>query len=277
MTEAPWFDLAHKKIGVHETPGDSNNPEVLKFFQDAGHPEIHNEDTAWCAAFVGAMLHRAGVAPSGSLMARSYLKWGMRLAAPKRGCIAVLWRGSPNATTGHVGFVVGFTEDSIDLLGGNQGAAGVVSIERFPRSRVLGYRWPNTDGGPDIGPPAVSVGPAPKPKGTTTMNPLPLLTSLVDAVLPATAPGTPSAGVTIAPGAAGTNLLSIALGAMLTGLGGTSFGVDIIHTASTVAGIALALLTAVNHMGLINSSNSNTEALAEQLLKQIADAGVKET
>lgn len=116
--------MAHKEIGVHETPGDDSNPKVLKFFQDAGHTEIHSEDTAWCAAFVGAMLHRAGVVSTGSLMARSYLKWGVPLDAPKLGAIAVLWRGSPDAATGHVSFVVNFDADTIRLLGGNQGSAG---------------------------------------------------------------------------------------------------------------------------------------------------------
>ena len=41
---------------------------------------------------------------------------------------------------GHVGFLVGSTSADIILLGGNQGDA--VGVQAFPRSRLLGLRWP---------------------------------------------------------------------------------------------------------------------------------------
>ena len=207
MSEPLWLTLARGDLGVSETPGPKSNPEILEMFKDSGHPEISSEDTAWCAAYAGAMLHRAGINPTGSLMARSYLKWGDKLDAPKAGCVAVLWRGHPDSDTGHVGFVVSFDADSIELLGGNQGAAGVVSIEHFPRSRVLGWRWPRADETPaegGAGPGAKSPSTSEKPlqikaaplggsgavlagkstKGTTTMNPLSILTSLIGALVP---------------------------------------------------------------------------------------------
>jgi len=138
MSVTPWLDLAKKELGDHEGRDDA---KILAFFEDAGHPEIGSSSTAWCAAFVGAMLKRAGVKPSGSLMARSYLRWGV--ATPcKLGAVAVLWRGSPSASTGHVGFLISSTPSRITILGGNQGSAGTVSTETFPKSRVLGYRWP---------------------------------------------------------------------------------------------------------------------------------------
>jgi uncharacterized protein (TIGR02594 family) len=259
MTEAPWSDLAHKEIGVHETSGNANTQEILKFFQDSGHAEVHTENTAWCAAFVGAMLHRSGVEPTGSLMARSYLDWGVGLDAPKLGAVVVLWRGSPDSDTGHVGFVVNFDADSVRVLGGNQGPDGAVSIETFPKSRVLGYRWPKQS------------------QKEKPVDPISLLSTFVGAVLPTTSPGTPSAGVTIPKPAAGSSLLSIMLGAVLAGVGSTGFGSDFIHTVSAIAGVALAALSALNHMGLISASNANTEALAEQLLKQISEAKVEKS
>jgi uncharacterized protein (TIGR02594 family) len=135
-----WLDLARKELGVREGRDEG---EILQFFKDAGHQEIESSETSWCAAFVGAMLHRAGIAPSGSLMARSYLKWG-NLSMGKLGAITVLWRGSRAASTGHIGFLLSSTPDSVTLLGGNQGAAGVVSCETFSKSRILGYRWPKS-------------------------------------------------------------------------------------------------------------------------------------
>src|SRR5262249_44572978 len=59
---------------------------------------------------------------------------------PQRGCIVVFWRGDPNAETGHVAFYDHDDGDHIVVLGGNQGDA--VTTARFPKSRVLAYRWP---------------------------------------------------------------------------------------------------------------------------------------
>jgi uncharacterized protein (TIGR02594 family) len=296
MSNYPWYDEARKELGIREGRDDA---EILKLFREAGHPEIDGSDTAWCAAFAGAMLQRAGYKPSGSLMARSYVGYGMQLGNPKIGCIAVLWRGSPHSSEGHVGFVNSFDDDTVALVGGNQGSSGVVSIECFPRSRVLCFRWP--EGGHELGAkpgaeskkplqnssaplgargPELAKKPATPPnsaptkstKGTTGMNPLSILTSVISAVLPKDAPGTSGAGITTPIGAARSNMMSVILGALLAGVGSTGFGADAMHTISTVAGVLLAILSAVNHLGLIGSNNANTEAYAEYLLKQIADA-----
>src|SRR5581483_849958 len=106
-------------------------------------------EVAWCAAFVGACLERAGVAGTRSLMARSYLAWGEPLPEPRTGAVAVLSRGS-DASLGHVGFLVGLTPSQAILLGGNQGDA--VSVAAFPRSRLVGLRWPATAVIPDGAP-----------------------------------------------------------------------------------------------------------------------------
>jgi uncharacterized protein (TIGR02594 family) len=141
FTRNRWLDLAKAELGDREGRDDA---KILTFFQDAGHSEVHTSATAWCAAFCGAMLHRAGMKRTDSLMARSYLNTAIatKLSAPKIGCIAILWRNDPNGSEGHVGFVTGFTDDHITLLAGNQGNAGVVSEETFPKTRVLGYAWP---------------------------------------------------------------------------------------------------------------------------------------
>lgn len=141
MTNPSWLDLARKELGDKEGRDDK---KILKFFQDAGHSEINSSQTSWCAAFVGALLRRSGVTPSGSLMARSYMKWGVATTV-RTGAIAVLWRGSRTAATGHVGFVLSSTPSTVTILGGNQGAVGMVSVETFPRNRLLGFRWPKQE------------------------------------------------------------------------------------------------------------------------------------
>jgi uncharacterized protein (TIGR02594 family) len=141
MNQPTWLDAAWAEFGVREKPGTSNDPRVLNYYREAGHNEVATDETPWCAAFVGAMLARSGVAHSGSLMARSYLRWGVALDAPRVGALAVLTRGS-DPFAGHVGFFVGATGDRIFLLGGNQNDA--VTVAAFDAARLIGYRWPTT-------------------------------------------------------------------------------------------------------------------------------------
>lgn len=168
MNDPIWLEKARTELGQHEINGPKSNPEIIKFFKDAGHPEINSDETAWCAAFVGAMLKRAGVEPSGSLLARSYLTWGDKIDKPDIGSIAVLWRGSPEGSEGHVGFVVDSGADFVKLLGGNHGSLGTVSVETFPRSRVLGFRWPSAKDKPS---PLLTPASIQEPAGDTQATP----------------------------------------------------------------------------------------------------------
>lgn len=139
MDQPAWLAAAWAEFGVREKPGAPNAAAVIAYFAEAGHGKIRDDVTPWCAAYVGAMLKRADVAPSGSLMARSYLKWGEVLDAPRIGAITVLTRGR-SASAGHVGFYLGQAGGRIFLLGGNQSDA--VTVEAFDAKRVLGFRWP---------------------------------------------------------------------------------------------------------------------------------------
>lgn len=133
-----WMEIAQSSIGIAEIAGDENNPAILDFFAAAGHPGIKADSVHWCAAFVGSCLEKAGIRCSRSLMARSYLDFGTPIDMPQYGAIAVFKRGAP--PSGHVGFVTGWTETTIQVLGGNQGDA--VSICTMARGELLGLRWP---------------------------------------------------------------------------------------------------------------------------------------
>jgi uncharacterized protein (TIGR02594 family) len=137
-----WYKLALNERGVREIAGEKHDPTVLQYYADAGHPQIDDDETAWCAAFVGAMLQRSGISGSKSLAARSYLQWGKKLSKPKPGCVVVFWRNSPRSWQGHVGFYVKEDDKYIYTLGGNQRNA--VNISKYPKSKLLGYRWPVT-------------------------------------------------------------------------------------------------------------------------------------
>lgn len=139
MKQSPWLAYAWSQLGQREIAGPRSNPRIAEYIRVSGHPSLADDATAWCAAFVGACLDNAGIAGTGSLMARSYLSWGSPAAWPEPGAIAVLSRGA-DPTFGHVGFLVGMTDDRVMLLGGNQSDA--VTVEAFPRSRLLALRQP---------------------------------------------------------------------------------------------------------------------------------------
>lgn len=137
--EPKWFELAKAEIGTKEAPGYANNPVVQRYYEDAGAGK-QPDSVPWCAAFVGAMLKRAGYRGSGFLAARSYLDWGKKLEHPRVGAVTILKRGF-SKWQGHVAF---FAQDNgngtIRLLGGNQ--SDQVKYSDYAKSRVLGYRWP---------------------------------------------------------------------------------------------------------------------------------------
>jgi len=137
IDEPAWLTLARNFIGLHETKGAQHSPEILQFWKDIKRAGIKDDETPWCAAFVGAMLERSGVPSSRFESAKSYLSWGADLQAPIIGCIAVFTR----AGGGHVGFVAGKDgAGNLLILGGNQTDA--VNIKAFQKERVAGYRWP---------------------------------------------------------------------------------------------------------------------------------------
>jgi uncharacterized protein (TIGR02594 family) len=123
---------------MQEIRGPVDNPEIVQMFADVGHSSVQDDETAWCAAFVGSHLKRAGLPHTGKLTARSYLDWGQPVNDPEPGDIVVFWRGSRDGWQGHVGFYVSETATHINVLGGNQ--SNKVSVQAYPKDRLLGYR-----------------------------------------------------------------------------------------------------------------------------------------
>ena len=151
-----WIVQAERFIGLKEIKGSEHNSEILQWWKDIKRSGIKDDETPYCAAFVGAMLERSGIKSTRFEGALSYLEWGSDLTAPIYGCVVVFSRSGG----GHVGFVVGEDENGrLMVLGGNQGDA--VSVAPFDRARVAGYRWPdgigmNTDPLPIIASNAMS-------------------------------------------------------------------------------------------------------------------------
>lgn len=136
-----WLIAALDELtfGVREIPGDADNPRIIEYHA-ATSLGASDDEVAWCSAFANWCMARAGIAGTNSAAARSWLTWGVPLAVPRAGCVAVFKRGL-SAWQGHVGFYLGTTSaGNVVVLGGNQSDA--VTVTTCQHGDLLGYRWP---------------------------------------------------------------------------------------------------------------------------------------
>jgi len=134
----PFLKVAAAFLGAHE---GRDGGAIAAFIKKSTGINLDPRQTAWCAAYVNAVLGSQGVEGTGRLNARSFLDFGDEVGEPSLGDIVVLSRGDPNGWQGHVGFYAGRGADGkIKILGGNQSQQ--VSVAEYDESRVLGYRRP---------------------------------------------------------------------------------------------------------------------------------------
>jgi uncharacterized protein (TIGR02594 family) len=135
------LEAAGSYLGLQEWPGAKQNPAILAMFADVGHDWVRDDETPWCAAFVGSVLASLGLPHTRKLNAKSYLTYGaaVELSRAVPGDIVVLWRGSREAATGHVAFFVAFDGNKVVLRGGNQ-KDGKVTDTPYDIDRVLQVR-----------------------------------------------------------------------------------------------------------------------------------------
>ncbi len=133
------IEVASAYLGLSEER-DMDNITLSRFIRSTAGIDINPAKTAWCAAFVDAILHASNQGGgTGKLNARSYLNWGVPVDEPRRGDVVVFSRGDPNGWQGHVGFFEGYDENgNIRVLGGNQGNS--VSVTSYSPERLLGFR-----------------------------------------------------------------------------------------------------------------------------------------
>jgi uncharacterized protein (TIGR02594 family) len=147
-----WFLRAQSHIGVIEIPGPRHNPTIVAWRKRLNSWMLNDEDP-WCGDFVAAMLQEAGQPIVGNFFrARAWETYGANLRPDRLspGAILVFWRGSPTASTGHVGFYFGEDAAAYHVLGGNQGGrdaqgrphTGGVNVTRIAKNRLTASRWP---------------------------------------------------------------------------------------------------------------------------------------
>lgn len=148
---APWLDVMRSRIGTKEITGPAHNPMILEMFAMVGHPEVNNDETAWCAACTGSTLKACAmpIPPRNvNLLARSYLTYGIP-CTPKPGAIAI-WPRGKSSWQGHVNVVESVTADGkVVCIGGNQSNAVTRTKPQDP-STALGFRWPVAPTVPDL-------------------------------------------------------------------------------------------------------------------------------
>jgi uncharacterized protein (TIGR02594 family) len=143
--DAPaWYRLARREMkdGTEEIPGATeHNPRILEYHASVTGGFDENE-IPWCSSFVNWCMEQSDIKGTDSAKARSWEKWGKKLSKPKRGAVAVFWRESKSSGKGHVGFFVEENSTHVSVLGGNQGDR--VSVDKYPKARLLSYRWPRS-------------------------------------------------------------------------------------------------------------------------------------
>ena len=134
-----YLDAGRAMLGMTEGQDYEAISEFIKTFAGI---EIDPRQTAWCAAFVNAMLGFDGIEGTGQLNARSFLNFGTAVDEPKVGDVVVFSRGDPNGWQGHVGFFKGYDANgNILVMGGNQ--SNSVSVQSYSADRLLGVRRPS--------------------------------------------------------------------------------------------------------------------------------------
>lgn len=125
------------EYGVEEKVGAGSNPRITEYYRYLG-LNPNDDDVAWCSLFANYICKRSGFRFSNQLNARSWLTIGQETKKPEIGDICVFWRDNPNSWQGHVAFFIREDGEDIWVLGGNQ--SNKVSIEKYPKSRLLCYR-----------------------------------------------------------------------------------------------------------------------------------------
>jgi uncharacterized protein (TIGR02594 family) len=131
------LEVWQSRLGIYEIAGPEHNAIILQWWRDAGHPEIIEDETAWCSGSMCSAAKEAGLPfppPNVNPMARSWLTMGVRVAPGdvQPGDVIVWPRGAPPA--GHVNCVqdVRVRDGKVEVrcVGGNQShkSGGAVTL-----------------------------------------------------------------------------------------------------------------------------------------------------
>lgn len=138
----PWLLRAFKDVGdeVKEIPGEAAHPRIQQYHLETT-LKATSDEVPWCSAAMCCWMEESGIPSTRSAAARSWMNWGVPLEEPREGCVVVFWRGSPDASTGHVALYLEDSGEYVRVVGGNQGDR--VCVSSYHKKKILGYRWPD--------------------------------------------------------------------------------------------------------------------------------------
>ena len=145
---AKMLTTALKYYGEKEYSGSQTNWLILKWVKRYIPSVKDDGDYAWCSIFINEIAKECNLEYTDSALARSWLNVGEEVEEPEMGNVVILWRDSKDSQWGHVGLYVKEDSSSIYVLGGNQN--NQISIAKYPKSRLLGYRKLNDYGMSDF-------------------------------------------------------------------------------------------------------------------------------
>lgn len=136
-----YYEAARRELGTHEVVGLRHNPRVV-WYHSFSKLKAKDDETAWCASFINAMLETTGFTPTRSAAAASYKEWGDPCDV-REDAVVVFGKHDPDARgSGHVAIVDHVDDDGVHVwvLGGNQNNA--VSVAKRKLADVVASRWP---------------------------------------------------------------------------------------------------------------------------------------
>lgn len=128
-------------LDVREVPGPRSNPRITMYHATTTGGAAPDE-TAWCSSFVNYCVEQAGFRGTDSKWARSWheANWGRVVTdSPREGDVVVWRRTGHGQDGGHVGFYIDGDDDTILVLGGNQGNR--ISMARYPRNGTMHFTY----------------------------------------------------------------------------------------------------------------------------------------
>lgn len=125
-------------VGIKETDGPGNTPQIMNWAAQTGLKSSYNADAIpWCGLFMAYVAKISGkVIPTKPLWALNWAKFGEEGGQPELGDILVFTRKEG----GHVGLYIGEDDECYHVLGGNQ--SNSVCFTRIAKERLYAVRQP---------------------------------------------------------------------------------------------------------------------------------------
>lgn len=141
--EPLWLAEARSLLGVRETPGTANNPQIMGWAKnlDQWYP---GDDVPWCGLFLAHCMAVGAPEEPQDFNRLGARTWGEEFGVdcPEwTGSVVSFWRTHKTKSwNGHVGILTGVNDTHVRIIGGNQ--SDTVSEIWLERERLLRVKGP---------------------------------------------------------------------------------------------------------------------------------------